>query len=151
MQDCQQNEKVLDWARWVWPQKCFCELESFQGYGHYMCPIPCLFLSGVFSSLYFPNLKLCATDVYMPTTWHSGDDMEQVYGLLDVLLDECAHNLILPSPLLLLQGAWEQQRRPCFGGLEWFHGVVPVPPLNHVRPSFGGRDFGSRMVFSDHP
>ena len=33
--------------------------------------------------------------MYMPTTWHSDDDVEQVYGLLDVLLDECAHNSVL--------------------------------------------------------
>ena len=44
----------------------------------------------------FRNLKLCAIAVYMPTTWHSDDDVEQVYGLLDVLLDECAHNSVLP-------------------------------------------------------
>ena len=28
--------------------------------------------------------------------WHSDDDVEQVYGLLDVLLDECAHDSLLP-------------------------------------------------------
>ena len=44
----------------------------------------------------FRNLKLCAIAVYMPTTWHSDDDVEQLYGLLDVLLDECAHNSVLP-------------------------------------------------------
>ena len=37
----------------------------------------------------FRNLKLCAIAVCMPITWHSDDDVEQVYGLLDVLLDEC--------------------------------------------------------------
>lgn len=61
-----------------------------------MLPIPCLFLSGVCSSFTFRNLKACAIAVYMPTTWHSDDDVEQVYGLLDVLLDECAHNSVLP-------------------------------------------------------
>ena len=57
-------------------------------WSNYMLPIPCLFLSGVCSSFTFRNLKACAIAVYMPTTWHSDDDVEQVYGLLDVLLDD---------------------------------------------------------------
>ena len=44
----------------------------------------------------FRNLRFRANAVYMPTTWHSDDEVEQVYGLLDILLDECAYNSILP-------------------------------------------------------
>ena len=44
----------------------------------------------------FRKLKFCAIAVYMPTTWHSDDEVEEVHGLLDILLDECASNSILP-------------------------------------------------------
>ena len=47
------------------------------------------------------NLKLCAIAVYMPTTWHSDDDVEEVYGLLDVLLDDCAHNSVYWAEILM--------------------------------------------------
>jgi len=57
-------------------------------------------------------LKACAIAVCMPTPWHSDDDVEQAYGLLDVLLDECALN----SVLALLGGDWNARLGACKNG-----------------------------------
>ena len=48
----------------------------------------------------------------MPTPWHSDDDVEQAYGLLDVVLDECALN----SVLALLGGDWNARLGACKNG-----------------------------------
>ena len=60
----------------------------------------------------FRNLKFCAIAVYMPTTWHSDDEVEEVYGLLDLLLDECTYNSILP----LLGGDFNARLGACENG-----------------------------------
>ena len=60
----------------------------------------------------FRNLKFCAIAVYMPTTWHADDEVEEVYGLLDLLLDECTYNSILP----LLGGDFNARLGACENG-----------------------------------
>ena len=49
-------------------------------------------------------------------------------------------------PLLPEQGGPEQQSRPCFGGLQWFHWGGSRSPLYQSRPFLRLQDLGSRMV-----
>ena len=48
----------------------------------------------------------------MPTTWHSDDEVEEVHGLVDLLLDECTYNSILP----LLGGDFNARLGACENG-----------------------------------
>ena len=48
----------------------------------------------------------------MPTTWHSDDAVEEVHGLVDLLLDECTYNSILP----LLGGDFNARLGACENG-----------------------------------
>ena len=69
--------------------KCFHDQITCVQFHAYSCRVCAL-------RFVFRNLKFYAIEVYMPTTWHSDDEVEQVHALLDILLDECAHNSILP-------------------------------------------------------
>ena len=62
----------------------------------------------------------------------------------------CMICMSLSSPLLLLQGGPEQQSRPCFGGLQWFHWGGSRSSLYQSRPFLWLRDLGSGMVFLSH-